>query len=94
MFYWKCRLNALVSYESILIEILMLTLRGLDLGVPSSYHLMKLALSGRDMPLFQDRPSASLIGSLDRGGGCVKGDWCDSVNSVMEWNPDRGPGFA
>ena len=23
----------------------------------------------------------------------MKGDWCDAIDSVMEWNPDRGPGF-
>ena len=36
--------------------------------VPSSDHLLKLALSSRDLPLSQGRPSDSLIGSLDRGG--------------------------
>ena len=24
----------------------------------------------------------------------MKEDWCDSVNSVNKWNPDRGTGFT
>ena len=67
MFSWKCCLNALVSYESISIEILMLTLRGLDLGVPSSSCFLNIVLSSRNLLLFQDKPLASLIGSLYRG---------------------------
>ena len=63
-------------------------------GVPSSDHLLKLALSSRALPLSQGRHSDSLNGSLDPGGSCVEVDWCDSVNSVMKRNPYRGPGFA
>ena len=63
-------------------------------GVPSFDHLLKLALSSRDLPLSQGRHSDSLTGYLDPGGSCVEVDWCDSVNSVMKWNPYRGPGFA
>ena len=63
-------------------------------GVPSSDHFMKLALPSRALPLSQGRHSYSLTGSLDPGGSCVEVDWCDSVNSVMKWNPYRGPGFA
>ena len=37
-------------------------------GVPSSDHLMKLALSRRALPLSQGRHSYSLTGSLDPGG--------------------------
>ena len=62
-------LNGLMSSEILLIKIWMLTLRGLALGVLSSSYLLKLALSSRDLPLFQDRSSAALIGSLDQGGG-------------------------
>ena len=64
---WKCLLNALMSSESPLIKMMMLTLRGLDLGVPSSSHLLKLALSSRALLLFQDRPLASLIRYLYQG---------------------------
>ena len=63
-------------------------------GVPSSDHLMKLALSSRALPLYQGRHSDSLTGSLEPGWSCVEVDWRDSVNSVMKWNPYRGPGFA
>ena len=62
--------------------------------VPSSDHFLKLSLSSRALPLSQGRPSDSLTGSLDPGGSCVEVDWCESVNSVMKWNPYRGPGFA
>ena len=61
-------LKALISSGSLLIKITMLVLRGLTLGVPSSVHFLKLALSSRAMPLSDKRPSASLIRSLDRGG--------------------------
>ena len=64
---WKCFLNALMLSESPLVKILMLTLHGFFLGVPSSSHLLKLALPSRDLTLFQDRTSASLIGPLERG---------------------------
>ena len=37
---------------------------GLALPVPSLFHFAKLALSSRALPLFYDRPSASLVGSL------------------------------
>ena len=63
-------------------------------GVPSSDHLLNLALSSRALPLSQGRNSDSLTGSLDPGGSCVEVDWCDYVNSVMKRNPYRGPGFA
>ena len=66
----KCLLNTLISSESLLIKILMLNLRSLALGVPSSSHFLKLALLSRTLPLFQYRPSASLVGYLDRGGVC------------------------
>ena len=46
----KCLLNALMLSESPLIKILMLTLRGLTVGVLSSSHLLKLALSRRALP--------------------------------------------
>ena len=52
---WECLINALMLSESLLIKTLMLTLRGLDLGVPSYSRLLKLALSSRSMPLFQYR---------------------------------------
>ena len=63
-------------------------------GVTSSDHLLNLALSSRALPLYQGRHSYSLTGSLDPGGSSVEVDWCDSVNSVMKWNPYRGQGFA
>ena len=63
-------------------------------GVPSSDHLLKLVLSRRALPLSQGMHSDSLTGSLDLGGSCVEVDWCESVNSVMKWNPYRGTGFA
>ena len=63
---WKCLLNILMSSESPLISILMLNLRSLDMGVPSSAHLLKLSISRRALPLSQVRSSASLIVSLDR----------------------------
>ena len=53
--------------ESPLIKILVLTMRGLDMEVPSSTHFLKLALSSRAMMLFYVRSSDSLIISLDRG---------------------------
>ena len=65
---WKFLLNALMPSESPLISILMLTLRGLDLGVPSSAYFLNLAVYRRALQLSQSRPSASLIGSFDRGG--------------------------
>ena len=64
---WKYFLNVIMLSESLLIKILMLNLRGLDLGVTSSSHVLNLVLSSRSLPLFQDRPSDYLIGSLDRG---------------------------
>ena len=69
---WKCLINVLMSSESPLIKILMLTLCGLALGLLSSSHLMNLDMSSRYLPLSQDRPSASLIGSLDWGGWCER----------------------
>ena len=62
--------------------------------VPSSDHFLKLSMSSRALPLSQGRPSDSFIGSLEPERGEVEVDWCDSVNSVMKWNPYRGPGFA
>ena len=63
-------------------------------GVPSFHHFLKLALSSRALPLSQGRHSDSLTVSLDPGWSCVEVDWCDFVNSVMKWNPYRGPGVA
>ena len=63
-------------------------------GVPSSDHLLKLDLSNRALHLSQGRHPDYLTGSLDPGGSCVEVDWCDSVNSVMKWNPCKGSGFA
>ena len=65
---WNCLLKKLISFESLLIKTLMLTLRGLALGVPYSAHFLKLAMSSRAMSILYDKPLASLIGSLDRGG--------------------------
>ena len=69
MCFWKCLLNALIFYESQLIKILMFTLRGFDLGIPPSSNLIIIALSSRFLLLLQDRPSSSLLGSLEWGGG-------------------------
>ena len=66
MWYWKCLLNASMSSESPLIEILVLTLPSLDLWVPSSDHLLKIALSSRSLMIFQVRPSDYLIRFLYR----------------------------
>ena len=41
-----------------------LTFHGLALKFPSLSHYLKLALSSRDLPLFYDRPRASLAGSF------------------------------
>ena len=49
----------------------MCMLLGLSWGVPSNSHLLKVARSSRDRPLFHDRPRYSLLESLDRG----KFDW-------------------
>ena len=65
--YWKCLLKVLLLSDNFLINIMMLNLSGLDLGVPPSSYFMNLALSSIDLPLFQYRPSTSLIGSLYRG---------------------------
>ena len=40
---------------------------GLDWGVPSPSHFMKVARSVKAHPLFQERPSAYLSESLDHG---------------------------
>ena len=64
---WKCLVNALILSESPMIKILVLTLRSLDLGIPSSARFFKLVLSSRALPLFQSRPSSPLIKSLDLG---------------------------
>ena len=86
--------ECVILSKSLLIKILMLSLRSLDLGVAPSVNFLNLDLSSRSLPLFQCRTSASLIGYVDQGGGEVKVDLCDLVNSAVEWNPDRGPGFA
>ena len=39
----------------------------LALGVTSSSHLLNVARSSKARPLFYERPSASLLGYLDRG---------------------------
>ena len=86
---WKCFIKLLISYWIPLIKILMLMLRGLDLGVPSSVRFLKIDLSSRALPIFYEEPFAYLIGSLERGGG-RKIYWCASVYSVIKGNPYRG----
>ena len=51
---------------SLIIKIMMLTLHVLALGVPYSVHFLKLDLLSRYPPLFREKPSDSLIVSLDQ----------------------------
>ena len=94
MFSSECLLKELISSDSLLIKILMLTLHGLSLGVPYSVHLLKLALLSRSLPLFHESPSDSLMVYLDQGGGVIEGYWCDSINSVMKGDISRGEIFS
>ena len=61
MLYWESRRKMLISSAMPLIRKCTLAFRGLDIKVPFSSHLLKLALFSRSLPLFHNRPRASLV---------------------------------
>ena len=48
-------MNELILYKSLLIKIMMLKLRGLTLGVPSSSHFLNIDMSSTSLLIFQYR---------------------------------------
>ena len=66
-----------------LIQKRILMFRGLDLPVSSPSHFMKLSVPSRSLPLFHDRPRASLVGYLVLIKFLYRG--VGSVTSTTSW---------